>query len=351
MSRHHGAADGRSFGARLRRLARRAAARRGPRRARLGLDRCCPAAHLRAFVATAGAGERQAVTNNVYSADVAALGGAAILASVPDLPSDNAPAALARREAAVAVDVRPSMTPRLDLDSPLDLELSGAPTPGALAGLGIDGAPPCRAAEAFDELTASRQSQRGAARRRAAVRSTLRARGTDRVANASARRGTGAADGRPRIRRGRRVDARHDPRRAGRSVRLAPRGAGGRRRDRHPRPPRPSARCGGIELAEAEDRYASDLLLPDRIEDPWLRAHAARRGRDEVPIALGGHTLVGPGLRLALGLGVTARQRATAPAASRSGSGAFRSSSPSPVAGKPSGARRADRHRDPPMAP
>jgi hypothetical protein len=50
----------------------------------------------------------------------------------------------------------------------------------------------------------------------------------------------------------------------------------------------------------AEDRFASDLLLPDRIADPWLRSLTAAAVGAPVPILFGGHTLVGPGLRLAL---------------------------------------------------
>jgi hypothetical protein len=49
-----------------------------------------------------------------------------------------------------------------------------------------------------------------------------------------------------------------------------------------------------------EDRYASDLLLADRIEDPWLRELTAAAADASIPIALGGHTLVGPGSRLLL---------------------------------------------------
>jgi hypothetical protein len=49
-----------------------------------------------------------------------------------------------------------------------------------------------------------------------------------------------------------------------------------------------------------EDRFASDLLLPDRIADPWLRELTRSAASARVPILLGGHTLVGPGLRLAL---------------------------------------------------
>jgi hypothetical protein len=49
-----------------------------------------------------------------------------------------------------------------------------------------------------------------------------------------------------------------------------------------------------------EDRFASDLLLPDLIEDPWLRALTASARDSAIPVLLGGHTLVGPGIRLVL---------------------------------------------------
>ena len=63
----------------------------------------------------------------------------------------------------------------------------------------------------------------------------------------------------------------------------------------------------------AEDRFASDLLLPASIADPWLRAlTASAAGPSSIsapgiavatfpsdrPILLGGHTLVNGGLRL-----------------------------------------------------
>jgi hypothetical protein len=51
----------------------------------------------------------------------------------------------------------------------------------------------------------------------------------------------------------------------------------------------------------AEDRYASDLLLPERIVDPWLRDLTAAAVAAPIPIVLGGHSLVGPGVRLVLG--------------------------------------------------
>ena len=49
-----------------------------------------------------------------------------------------------------------------------------------------------------------------------------------------------------------------------------------------------------------EDRFASDLLLPASIADPWLRELTAAARDASIPVVLGGHTLVGPGLRLAL---------------------------------------------------
>ncbi len=48
----------------------------------------------------------------------------------------------------------------------------------------------------------------------------------------------------------------------------------------------------------AEERFASDLLLPDRVADPWLRALTASAAAATIPVVMGGHTLVGPGVRL-----------------------------------------------------
>lgn len=51
-----------------------------------------------------------------------------------------------------------------------------------------------------------------------------------------------------------------------------------------------------------EDRFASDLLLADRIRDLWLQQLTLHAWAHPVPIALGGHSLVGPGLGLTLGI-------------------------------------------------
>jgi hypothetical protein len=50
-----------------------------------------------------------------------------------------------------------------------------------------------------------------------------------------------------------------------------------------------------------EDRFASDLLRPEVIADAWLRDLTASAAGASIPILLGGHTLVGPGLRVLLG--------------------------------------------------
>jgi hypothetical protein len=61
-------------------------------------------------------------------------------------------------------------------------------------------------------------------------------------------------------------------------------------------------RLGADERAwpPAEDRFASDLLLADRVHDPWLAELTAAAAAAPVPVLLGAHGLVGPGLRLAL---------------------------------------------------
>jgi hypothetical protein len=61
-------------------------------------------------------------------------------------------------------------------------------------------------------------------------------------------------------------------------------------------------RLGPDEAAwpRPEDRYASDLLDADAVSDPWLRELTASAAGAPIPVVLGGHTLVGPGLPIAL---------------------------------------------------
>jgi hypothetical protein len=52
------------------------------------------------------------------------------------------------------------------------------------------------------------------------------------------------------------------------------------------------------EWPSAEDRFASDMQEVHRIEDPWLRTLTISAAGAALPILMGGHTLVGPGVRL-----------------------------------------------------
>jgi len=51
-----------------------------------------------------------------------------------------------------------------------------------------------------------------------------------------------------------------------------------------------------------EERFASDLLRSDEVNDPFLREFTAACAGSKVPMLLGGHTLVSGGMLLALGL-------------------------------------------------
>ena len=59
-------------------------------------------------------------------------------------------------------------------------------------------------------------------------------------------------------------------------------------------------RLGADEAAwpRPEARFASDLLDPTAVDDPWLAALTAAAAGAPIPILLGGHSLVGPGIRL-----------------------------------------------------
>ena len=50
-----------------------------------------------------------------------------------------------------------------------------------------------------------------------------------------------------------------------------------------------------------EDRFGGDLLHFAAVRDPWLRDLTRAASEAPIPILLGGHTLVGPGLRLTFG--------------------------------------------------
>jgi CRP-like cAMP-binding protein len=262
---------------------------------------------LARLVETASSGERAALTNNRYSSDVVAIGDAAILASAPDLPADNT---LPRWLETLGVPVE-ELAHRdrlaLDLDSPLDLELlrRHPACPPALSELaGSMAHRLARASEAFDELAAIARNPRMellVAGRISA--STLRSLELDTACRIRAfveERGlrTSAPLQRPPASILGLVLDRDGPTEIGVVVARLADGAliDSRVLLAH--------RLGGEESSwpSPEDRYASDLLLADRVRDPWLQQLTLHAWSHKVPIALGAHSLVGPGLRHALAL-------------------------------------------------
>jgi hypothetical protein len=301
-----GAADDQPFGRRLRELVRA----EGPAGLVVLGSGAIPLAaptDFAALVDAAADGRRIALANNRYSADVVAIAHAEVLADVPDLPGDNALPRWLEEVAGYEVrDLGRRWRLALDVDGPLELALLGdrsvddtvdlAPVRGRIAALRTV------AADRRAELLVSGRTSPGtlawlerttAARVRAFVEERgLRA--ASRLAQGPVR---GSGTPRPpasllgvlldhdgpasigedlaRLADGAVVDSR---------VLLAHRlGA-----DERHWPP-------------TEDRFASDLLLSERIADPWLRELTIAARDAQIPILLGGHSLVGPGVRLLFG--------------------------------------------------
>lgn len=260
-------------------------------------------ADARRLVAIAAMGGRRALTNNRYSSDVCALSDTSVLRGLPPLAGDNALARWLAEEAGFVVAELPARE-RLafDLDSPLDLALL-AILPRPPAGLGrlasahdlavprladlralardprrellvfgrsssttlrwLEWHTACRVRFLAEErgLRASRAGQRPP---RATLGRLLAQRGPDALAEVVAELADGAI-----------LDSR---------VLLADRIGADERRWPGP-----------------EDRFASDLQRPGDVSHPWLRALTRSAATAASPILLGGHTMLGPGLRLLLG--------------------------------------------------
>lgn len=265
------------------------------------------------LVAAAGSEVPRALTNNRYSADVVAVSCAAALLDVPDLPGDNAlPRWLAEVAGFEVADLRRRWRLAIDVDGPLELVLLGREAPADLDLGALQGRLAAVRSVASDpraELVVSGRvstatltwlGRRVPARIRAFVEERgLRA--SSRLAMADAR-ATGIKDGAGILPAAQRPPAsmlgmlleREGPDAIG--TILAELGEAAVVDTRvllaH--------RLGADERAwpAAEDRFASDLLLADRIRDPWLRALTSAASSGPVPILLGGHSLVGPGIRL-----------------------------------------------------
>ena len=333
-----GPPDGISFGARLRGLAAETLESGASGIVVLGSGSVplATARDVRAFVGAAAATSPAALANNVYSADIVAISGLAGLGGfrdLPDLPADNALPRWLAEVARVPVTALRRWRLGFDLDSPLDLLLSGRATDVArLRGAGIDvGTVDARLAGVVAVLADRRAELVLAGRTSAATlgaleRSTacrVRALVEERGLRASSLLALGGDGGGPvgRAAGSGTVATLRPPRSTlGMLVdRDGPRALGGL-----------LAQLGDAAVVDtrvllahrygadeagwppAEDRFAGDLLLPDRMADPWLRSLVAGLRDAPIPILAGGHTLVGPGIRL-LAAGAVPRPAARRP--------------------------------------
>ena len=294
--------SGRPFGALLRTMATApAVAGRGMIILGAGTLPLASARDLRPFLEVAGSGDRRALANNRYSADIVAIGQPAALADLPDLRADNALPRWLEEVARFEVDdLRSRWRLAIDLDSPLDVFLTSRALDGS-----IDGSIVGDRLESVRAISTDRRAQIVIAGRTSSAtlrwleRSTAsrtRALIEERGLRAIGMAGIGPRPQRPpRSLLGMALDDR-GPEALG-SV-LAELGDGAIVDSRvllaH--------RLGADESAwpSAEDRFASDLLLAARVRDPWLRALTASARDSRIPVLLGGHTLVGPGIRLFL---------------------------------------------------
>lgn len=325
-----GLPDGQPFGARLATVRADLAPGRGLIVLGSGALALAGPADRRAFVETAAGPGLRALANNRYSADVVALSApsAERLQGVPPkLPGDNAlPRWLAENGGVAVADLRSRWRLAVDLDSPLDVVLveryrRTAAGTNATPDVGR-GRRPETSDPATDRVRAALEGVRGvmtdprrelviAGRTSAATLGWLERHARCRVRGLVEERGLRA------------------------SSRLAL-GPASRRDQGNARPPRSILgmlldRDGPAALAErlaelgdaalvdsrvliahrvgidetawpsAESRFASDLLDAGSVADPWLAALTAAAAAAPLPIVLGGHTLVGPGVRLIAG--------------------------------------------------
>lgn len=258
------------------------------------------AADRRSFVAAAAADRPGALANNRYSADIVAIARARdAVAEVPDLSSDNMlPRWLDEVAGVPVVDLRRRWRLGVDIDGPLDLVLLGgrwssglavadrervATRLGAIRDVVADGAAEVVVAGRTSPGTLTWLERSGAARTRAIIEE--RGMRTSRPGQRAAASVLGALldrDGPSSL--GEHLARLGDAAILDSRVLLAHRLGADQRR-----------------WPFAEDRHASDLLLHERIADPWLRDLTQAAAEASIPVLLGGHTLVGPGLRLALG--------------------------------------------------
>jgi hypothetical protein len=263
------------------------------------------------LVAVAGGGDRHVLTNNRYSSDVCAVSDAEPLRAAPPLPSDNVlPRWLEETAGYTVTELAGRDRLALDLDTPLDLALVGlAPRAPSLVHAAVAGGdlavPRLRelreaAADPRRELLVFGRSSARTLRwleRNVACRVRFLAEERGLRASSAPRRDTGtgraALQRAPRATIGRLLDARGAAALAGTVAELADAAVIDSR-------VLLADRLGSDERTWPlpEDRFASDLLRVSGIGDAWLAELTRSAATSAVPILLGGHTLVGPGLQL-----------------------------------------------------
>jgi hypothetical protein len=266
-----------------------------------------------ALMSAAEAPKRVASTNNRYSSDIVALSRARILRDLPPLPSDNAlPRWLEERAGYGIIELGSRSRLGLDLDTPQDVALAAlaARAPrwlkraSADANLEIPRLDDLRAlvSDPHRELLVfGRSSSQTLAWLERNVRCRVRFLAEERGMRASSR----LAIGGPQLTAKQRQPVATlglllDEGGPGAFGDLVSRLADGAIVDTRVLL---AHRLGAEELGwpSDADRFASDLHRASEIDDPWLRALTESAAARQLPILLGGHSLVGPGIRLLLG--------------------------------------------------
>jgi hypothetical protein len=269
------------------------------------------------LVEVAASGEPRALTNNRYSSDVCAVGRARDLLAIPPLPSDNAlPRWLEERAGYQVEQLAARDRLALDIDTPLDVAIAcharSAPLAirriATAAGLVVPRIDELRALTSdprAELLVFGRAGARTLAWLERHVRCRVRFLAEERGLRASSPLAIAAPtyldperrrERAPRSTLGRLLAARGPDALAATVAELAD----GAMIDSRVLL---ADRLGRDESAwpGAEDRFASDLLLADSVTDPWLRALTSSAARSDLPIVMGGHTLVSPGVPILLG--------------------------------------------------
>lgn len=307
-----------TFGERLRRLVEEMRPRHGLIAFGGGAVPLLRRADCASLVASAmsGAGGRVALTNNRYSSDICAISDADALRDLPALPSDNPlPRWLEERAGFTVRELPARERLGLDLDGPLDLAILALlrATPRPLRELAAEAILEVPRLAALRELASDprrellvfgRSGSRQLGWLERNVRCRVRFLAEERGLRASTPLAIGGDTAHHGVARSRPPAStigllleRGGPEALGAIVGSLADGAILDTRVL-------MAQRYGVDedlWPAAEDRYASDLLRADAVAEPWLRSLTRGAADAPIPVLLGAHTLVGPGLRVLLG--------------------------------------------------